>query len=87
VAAASASEGERIYTQAGCASCHGKTGVGVADLRKAAEHYPDDARLIAWIKNPEAIKPGVKMPAWEGVIPEKDFPPLIAYVKELGARK
>jgi mono/diheme cytochrome c family protein len=87
VVAASASEGERVYTQAGCASCHGKTGVGIADLRKAAEHYPDDAQLIAWIKNPESFKPGVKMPAWEGVIPEKDFPPLVAYVKELGARK
>lgn len=85
-AAPSASEGERLYTQYGCAGCHGTTGVGTADLRHAAEHYPNDADLIAWIKNPAAIKPGVKMPSWEGVIPEQDFPALVAYVKQLGVK-
>src|SRR5436190_3473567 len=34
VVAASAGEGERVYTQAGCPSCPGKTGVGIADLRQ-----------------------------------------------------
>jgi mono/diheme cytochrome c family protein len=82
--AETASSGERIYTQYGCASCHGTTGIGVADLRHAAEHYPDDRDLIAWIKNPASNRPGVKMPSWEGVIPEQDFPALVAYVKELG---
>ncbi len=33
---------------------------------------------------PGTFKPGTKMPTWEGVIPESEFPVLIAYVKELG---
>jgi len=58
-----------------------------ADLRQAAQHYPNDAALEAWIKNPPAFKPGTKMPPWEGVIEESEYPALIAYVKELGAKK
>ncbi|MEO8503429.1 MAG: cytochrome c [Acidobacteriota bacterium] len=83
---ADANEGKQIYLTYGCVGCHGKNGVGVADLRQAVAHYPTDSQLIAWIKNPQAIKPDTKMPAWEGVIPEDKFPALIAYVKELGAQ-
>jgi len=32
------------------------------------------------------MKPDTKMPAWEGVIEESEYAPLIAYVKELGQR-
>jgi len=82
----SASAGQRTYVQYGCAGCHGKDGVGSADLRLAGAHFPSDEQLIAWIKNPAAFKPGVKMPAWQGVIPEQDFAALAAYVRELGAK-
>ena len=84
--AADASEGKRVYYRYGCPACHGDNGVGIGDLRKAAVHYPSDAQLVAWIKNPSSFKPGTKMPTWDGVIPEADYPSLIAYVKELGAR-
>ena len=32
-----------------------------------------------------SFKPGTKMPTWDGVIAENDYPALVAYVKELGA--
>jgi cytochrome c2 len=81
---ADASEGKKLYYKYGCVSCHGTTGVGLADLRQAAQHYPNDKLLAAWIRNPGAFKAGTKMPTWEGVIPEGEYPVLIAYVKELG---
>ena len=82
--AADASEGKKLYYRYGCPSCHGDHGIGVGDLRQAAVHYPTDAQLVAWIKNPSSFKPGTKMPTWEGVIAEGDYPALLAYVKELG---
>jgi mono/diheme cytochrome c family protein len=85
--AADASEGKKLYYRYGCPACHGDNGVGIGDLRKAAEHYPTDAQLVAWIKNPSSFKPGTKMPTWDGVIAETEYPALIAYVKELGAGK
>jgi mono/diheme cytochrome c family protein len=81
---ADASEGKKLYYKYGCVSCHGANGVGLADLRQAVQHYPNDKLLAAWIRNPKVFKPGTKMPTWEGVIPESEYPVLIAYVKELG---
>lgn len=84
---ATADAGQKIYIKYGCTSCHGANGVGVADLRQAAEHYPDDAAIEAWIKNPSATKPETKMPSWDGVIAQDEYPALIAYVKQLGRTK
>jgi len=78
--------GKQLYYRYGCYGCHGDSGLGTADLRKNAEHYPSEQALIAWIRNAPAIKPGTRMPQWEGVIPEQEFPLLAAYVRELGAR-
>jgi mono/diheme cytochrome c family protein len=83
-APANASEGKRLYYKYACVSCHGENGVGVGDLRQAAQHYPTPDALKAWIKNAPSIKPDTKMPAWEGVIAEADYDPLMTYVKELG---
>ena len=85
LAAGAPVDGKSLYETYGCPSCHGPAGIGIADLRKAAAHYPTDAQLEAWIRNAPAIKPGTKMPPWDGVIREEDYPALIAYVKELGA--
>ncbi len=85
VLAADASEGKKLYYHYGCPSCHGEHGVGIGDLRKAVQHYPTDVQLVAWIRNPSSFKPGTKMPTWDGVIAENDYPALVAYVKELGA--
>ena len=79
--------GKRLYYQYGCYGCHGDNGVGVADLRQAGQRYPNDAALIAWIKNAPSQRPGTHMPKWEGIVKEEEFAPLAAYVRELGARR
>jgi cytochrome c553 len=83
-AGAGASQGKQLYYRYGCNSCHGDNGTGVGDLRRAAQDYPTDPQLEAYIRHAPAFKPGTKMPAWNGIIDEKDYAPLIAYVRELG---
>jgi mono/diheme cytochrome c family protein len=79
-----ADEGKRAYYKYGCPSCHGQTGQGsVGDLRRANEDFPTDEQLVAWIKNAPSIRPGTKMPAWNGIIAEEDYAPLVAHVRKL----
>ena len=82
---AGADAGRAAYYRYGCNGCHGDTGVGVYDLRKGAKDFATDDELIAYIRHPEIRKPGVKMPTWDGVIAEADYPPLAAYARQLGA--
>lgn len=81
-----ASQGKQLYYRYGCNSCHGENGTGVGDLRRAAQDYPTDPQLEAFIRHAPEFKPGTKMPAWNGIIAESDYAPLIAYVRELGRR-
>ncbi len=83
VLAANADEGNKIFHKYQCFTCHGETGVGIADLRRATVNYPSDEKLLAWIRNAPSIKPDTKMPQWEGVIADAEFTPLLAYVKAL----
>lgn len=82
-----ADAGRAAYYRYGCNSCHGDTGNGLYDLRKAATELPTDDALVAFIKHPESFKPGVKMPTWDGVIADEDYPPLVAYVRKLCANQ
>jgi len=75
--------GKKLYYKYGCVSCHAADGVGLADLRTNLKHYPSEDQLKAWIKNAPSIKPETKMPAWDGLIAEADYPPLIAFVRSL----
>jgi mono/diheme cytochrome c family protein len=84
--AATASGGEAVYRKYRCDSCHGDAGVANCDLRQGPRKYPTDADLAAFIKNPALAVPGSKMPAWEGVIDEAEYPTLVAYVRTLGER-
>lgn len=84
---ANLSPGQRLYESYGCGSCHGDNGVGIADLRQAAQHYPTREQLKAWIRDAPSIKPDTRMPSWDGVIAETDYDPLIDHVLELGARR
>jgi mono/diheme cytochrome c family protein len=77
-------DGKHLYERYGCVSCHGDDGVGIADLRNAAVHYPPRAALKAWIQDAPRIKPGTRMPAWRDVIREEDYEPLVDYVLALG---
>jgi len=83
-AGAGASLGKQLYYRYGCNSCHGDNGSGVGDLRRAAQDYPTDPQLEAFIRHAASFKPGTKMPAWNGIIAERDYVPLIAYLRELG---
>ena len=76
--------GKALYAKYACFSCHGDKGVGIGDLRKAKVDFPDDAQLLAWLRNAPGIKPGVVMPKFDGIIAEADYPPLVKYVRELG---
>jgi mono/diheme cytochrome c family protein len=77
--------GRAAYYRYACNSCHGDTGLGMFDLRKGASDFSSDEALITYIRHPELVKPGVKMPTWDGVIAEEDYAPLAAYVRKLGA--
>lgn len=78
-----ADAGKKVYYKYGCNSCHGDTGLGQYDLRKCSTKYPTDEALIAWIKHPEKIRPGIVMPTWDGVIEEAEYAPLAGYVRSL----
>ena len=82
---AGANAGRAAYYRYGCNDCHGDTGVGLYDLRKGATDFATDEEMIAYIRHPEVLKPGVKMPTWDGVIAEEDYAPLAAYARQLGA--
>jgi mono/diheme cytochrome c family protein len=83
-AAAGVGQGKALYYHYGCNSCHGDSGLGVGDLRRATLDYPTDPQLEAFIRHAPSFKPGTKMPAFNGIIGENDYAPLIAYVRELG---
>jgi cytochrome c2 len=77
------SAGEKLYHKYACVSCHGTQGTGVCDLRSASKLYDTDEKLSAFLHDPSKFVPGTKMPTWNGVIAEEEYPPLIAYVREL----
>ena len=75
--------GKQVYYAYGCNGCHGDTGHGQYDLRKGPEKYPTDDELIAWIRHPERLRPGIAMPTWDGVIKEEEYLPLAGFVRSL----
>ena len=81
--AVSGDRGKEVYYAYGCNGCHGDGGKGQYDLRQGPAKYPTDDELIAWIKHPERLQPGIVMPTWDGVIKEEDYAPLAAYVRSL----
>jgi mono/diheme cytochrome c family protein len=83
--AADAPDGKKIYFKYSCQSCHGETGVGLCDLRANLAAYSTDEALVTFIRNPAATHPGSKMPAWDGVIEEAEYLPLVRYLRTLSA--
>ena len=79
----SGERGKQVYYAYGCNGCHGDGGLGQYDLRKGPANYPTDDELIAWIRHPERLRPGIAMPTWDGVIQEDEYAPLVAYVRSL----
>jgi cytochrome c oxidase subunit II len=90
-------EGERLFNQLGCNTCHALTGraagpqlAGIfgtkTQLQNGRSVTVDDAYLRSQILGPEAIAgyPAV-MPTFQGQVNEEEVLELIAYIKSLGA--
>jgi len=88
------SAGERVFESTACVNCHtvsgtpaiGKFGPDLTHLMSretiaagAAKNTPETLRL--WIKNPDAIKPGSKMPAMG--LNDHDLDAVTAYLETL----
>jgi cytochrome c oxidase subunit II len=88
------SAGERVFASTACVNCHtvsgtaaiGKFGPDLTHLTSrdtiaagAAPNTPETLRL--WIKNPDAIKPGSKMPAMG--LSDPDLDAVTAYLETL----
>lgn len=84
--AADASQGETLYFDYGCASCHGVDGVGYGDLSMADAKYPADSTLIDVINNPTKYWQWTLMPTWNGKIPDDEMKMIVAHVRELGKK-
>ncbi len=76
--------GWSVFQDQGCISCHAIKGAGGQlgpDLAGIAGRRDEDY-LRRWIRNPQAIKPGVAMPPYPN-IPEDRFNSLIEFIKAL----
>lgn len=76
--------GRHFYVLYGCHYCHGDKGVGVADLRGAAQRLETDEEIAEFLRDPTVSDPLTIMPAYEGVIGEDEYAELCAYVRQLG---
>ncbi len=93
-AAGLAAEGATIFAQRSCASCHAIAGTSAQaqigpDLRHVATRdtlgtgilQNTPANLRAWIKDPQAIKPGVHMPSVR--LDDHQLDAVVAYLESL----
>ncbi len=74
--------GEALF-QARCISCHGQGGRGSSvgpDISKAGS-LREAAWLTRWLKNPESVQPGAKMPPLG--LTDQEIEALVAYLKAL----
>jgi cytochrome c553 len=73
-------DGQALYVKYSCASCHGQTGKGIADLSNAYLKY-DFNGIRHKIEYPTSSS---GMPPFKNIIREEEFPILIEYVVQLG---
>ena len=89
------SEGERLFSFHGCAGCHGVRGVAEPgglgpDLTSFGQRLTVGAGALAntadnvarFIRNPEDVKPGAKMPAFD-MLRDEDVAAIANYLTEL----
>jgi cytochrome c oxidase subunit 2 len=88
-------DGQATFLAQSCASCHTISGVSAhSDVGPDLTHFGSretigggvvantDENLKAWIENPQAIKPGVLMPGFDGLT-DDEIEALLAYLKGL----
>ncbi|MDF2235150.1 cytochrome c oxidase subunit II [Albimonas sp. CAU 1670] len=79
-----AARGAELFRANGCGGCHRVAGVVEAgasgpDLTRFGDRLslgagieaPTPERIAAWIRNPQAMKPGARMPAYDALPPEE----------------
>jgi mono/diheme cytochrome c family protein len=76
--------GEHVFHTRGCHYCHGEHGSGLSD---GASDFATDAELVEFIRDPASRSPWIEMPAWDGVLAEDEYAPLVAYVRGLATRR
>lgn len=78
-------KGSALYSSKGCISCHGPDGKGPrADVTKVGREG-DTAKIIAWIKDPAAVKPGTAMPKL-GIEDPAELQALARFIVEVSGR-
>lgn len=75
--------GERIFNQQGCLSCHavGPRGGNVGPRLDGISERMTDAELLAFLRNPQAVRPGAAMP--RPLVDEEGLQRLVAYLQSL----
>jgi len=76
---------EQLFTNLGCAGCHGETRPYRDQIRAALIKSDED--VASWILDPQALKPGTAMPSFAGAIDRAQARKLAAYVKELARKR
>jgi cytochrome c oxidase subunit 2 len=92
----SAQRGQQVFLGNACIGCHaiegspaqGRTAPNLTHVgtrttigANRLENTPDN--VAAWIHNPQAFKPGAKMPAWAGVLSDDDINAIVDYLESL----
>ena len=92
----SAARGEEVFLGNACIGCHaiggtnaqGRTAPDLTHFGSrstiAANRLPNTPEeLERWIRNAPAVKPGAKMPVWEGVLSDEDIRAIVDYLESL----
>jgi mono/diheme cytochrome c family protein len=76
--------GEHVFHTRGCHYCHGEDGKWLTD---GAADFATDAELAEFIRDPGRERPWIEMPAWNGVLAEDEYAPLVEYVRSRATRR
>ncbi|RPI67118.1 MAG: cytochrome c [Ignavibacteriae bacterium] len=76
-------EGARLWDLKGCSGCHGATGAGVANMRKANAKYPEDSTLQDVIQNQIRYNPDTFMPEYQGHLSANDLQALTSHIRSM----
>ena len=92
----SAARGAEVFLGSACIGCHAIEGTNAqarigpnlthmgSRMTLAANRLPNTPEdLERWIRNAPAVKPGAKMPVWEGVLSDEDIRAIVDYLESL----